>query len=251
MNGFEMHNIKHSSVSQLNLYEGNPAMWILQYLFLVRALPSPAMFRGIVIETAVAAVLTNQATIEPAIKKALKTFDDKFSIALDDRTEKERAVIESMIRNTVEVMQEYGEPIFSIDGEQQKVKINCVTDNFTLPIIGYLDFVYPEHGLVIDLKTTNRMPSTMSAAHRRQRCFYEKCMGNHEVKFLYVTSKKTKFLSEGDVAEELALMKSQLIRQEKFLKQGNKEFLRDIVPIDPNHFFWADKKKERKEIFGI
>ena len=168
---------------------------------------------------------------------------------MDDRTEKERAVIESMIRNTVEVMEEYGEPIFSIDGEQQKVKINCVTDNFTLPIIGYLDFVYPEHGLVIDLKTTNRMPSTMSAAHRRQRCFYEKCMGNHEVKFLYVTSKKTKFLSEGDVAEELALMKSQLIRQEKFLKQGNKEFLRDIVPIDPNHFFWADKKKGTKRNF--
>ena len=249
-NGFEMHKIKHSSASSINSWSANPGVFIMDKLLKKRRPASAAMWRGITVEDAVAAVLTGSA-VEDAIATALAKFDKEIQFA-DEKTERERAAIEPMVELALEELKIYGEPEFSVDGSQQKVEINCAGDGWKLPIIGYLDLVFPKEGLVVDLKTTMRMPAKMSADHIRQRCIYQRCVGNSQVKFLYVTPKKSGWLEDGDVDENLEQIKAILNRQERFLRiSDDPEYLASIVPIDPSHFYWSDCIEQRQKIFGV
>ena len=250
MNGFEQHKIKHASPSSISLWESNPAMWVASYLLKKKRPGAPAMTRGIVIEDAVVAALSGKS-VDDAVATAEKSFDEKIFLA-DDKSEKERASIRPITELSVEALKEFGAPQFDLDGRQQKVSINCNGDGWKLPIIGYLDLVYPDEGLVIDLKTTMRLPSTMMSSHKRQRCFYQKCMGNLSVKFLYVTPKKSIILEDGNVDAELNTIKQHLNRLERFLRiSDDPEYLAAIVPVDPTHFYWSDCTDLRKEVFEI
>ena len=250
MNGWEQYGIDHSSVSQINTIETNPALWLAEKVFKIKRPASSAMYRGIVTEDAVAATLLG-AEMGASVKAAEEDFDTRVGISVSEKDGKERAGIAPMTAFAVDELKGFGEPEFDL-GDQRKVEMMCNGDGWKLPIIGFLDFVYPKHGLVVDLKTTMRLPSKMSEAHRRQRCFYQKCSGdNQSVKFLYVTPKKFGWLEDGDVAEELALMKAHLNAMEKFLSiSADKEYLASIMPVDPTHFFWHGSIDERKRIFG-
>ena len=163
---------------------------------------------------------------------------------------KERANIEPMATLAIEALKQYGKPKVMLTG-QQKVNINCAGDGWKLPVIGYLDLDFPDHGTVVDLKTTLRMPSVMSPGHQRQRCVYARCKGNAAVKFLYVTPKKVAFLEDGIVEEELAKIKLILNRTERFLRAGGRDFLASIVPVNPNSFYWRGACNTRKELYDI
>ena len=249
-NGFETHGIKHLSASSISLWETNPAQWVGSYLLKMKRGTSAAMWRGIAVEDAVVAVLAGKGLAD-AVAAALKRFDKEITLA-DEKTEKERAGIEPMVELAVAELEQYGKPEFSVDGSQQKVSITCNGDGWKIPIIGFLDLVYPEHGLVVDLKTTMRLPSSMMASHRRQRCIYQRCVGNQQVKFLYVTPKKSGWLEDGDVDEELANIKAHCNRLERFLSvSDDAKYLASIIPVDPSHFYWSDCVEQRKELFGI
>ena len=97
MNGFEMHGIKHSSISQINQWIGCPAAWVANYLFDNKGSPSPAMWRGIFTEQAVSDTITGKMKIDEAIKNAVKDFDGK-TLFDDGSSEKERANIEPMTK---------------------------------------------------------------------------------------------------------------------------------------------------------
>jgi hypothetical protein len=250
-NGFEMHGLQHTSVSAINSWEECPDQWVAKYLHGIKFPGSPAMWRGICTEDAVRAVIEGGDSIEDAIKAALKVYDDKNGFDEDPAVEKERQNIAPMTEMAIEELKQYGKPEFPDGMKQHKVEMLCKTDDFQIPMIGYLDFVYPQHGLVVDLKTTLRAPSSMSKNHIRQRCFYEKAMGNHAVKFLYITPKKAIWLEDGDVNDEMAEIKATLIRQERFLRAGDKDFLTSIVPVNPNHFYWRDAVAVRKKLYGL
>ena len=250
-NGFEKHGIKHLSNSSISLWESNPAQWVMSYLLKEKRPSSAAMWRGIAVEDGVVVCLDG-GTLTDAVAAALARFDKEITFA-DEKTEKERAAIAPMIELAVAELEPYGKPSFSIDGSQQKVSITCNGDGWKIPIVGYLDLVYPDHGLVVDLKTTMRLPSTMMQSHKRQRCIYQRCVGgNQQVKFLYVTPKKSGWLEDGDVDAELAAGKAHCNRLERFLRVSeDPQYLASIVPVDPTHFYWSDCIDQRKEIFGI
>ena len=252
MNGFEKHGIKHLSNSSISLWEANPAQWVMSYLLKEKRQTGPAMWRGIVVEDICVEVLNNDFSFGEALSRALIKFDGSITLA-DEKTEKERAAIEPMAALALEQLKKYGKPQFSIDGSQQQVSITCKGDGWKIPIIGYLDLVYPDHGLVVDLKTTMRLPSTMMQSHKRQRCIYQRCLGgNQQVKFLYVTPKKSGWLEDGDVETELATVKAHCNRLERFLSvSDDPKYLASIVPVDPTHFYWSDCIDQRKELFGI
>ena len=251
MNGFEKHGIKHLSNSSISLWESNPAQWVMSYLLKEKRPSSAAMWRGIAVEDGVVVCLDG-GTLTDAVAAALARFDKEITFA-DEKTEKERAGIAPMIELAVAELEQYGKPSFSIDGSQQKVSITCKGDGWKIPIIGYLDLVYPDHGLVVDLKTTMRMPSAMTQSHKRQRCIFQRCLGgNQQVKFLYVTPKKSGWLEDGDVDAELATVKAHCNRLERFLSvSDDPQYLASIIPVDPTHFYWSDCIDQRKEIFGI
>lgn len=248
-NGFERHGIKHSSVSQINKMEDAFDAWFAEKVCGHKFPTSAAMWRGIVCEDIVVDVVSGASEFKDAIEKRLVKYDRMAGPLFDPSFDKERSNIEPIAELAIENLSKYGKPTFPIGG-QQKVSITCNGDGWKLPIIGFLDLVYPDKGLVIDLKTTTRMPSKMSAQHRRQRCFYQKCMGNSAVQFLYVTPKKATFMEDGDVAEELADIKAILNRTERFLRAGDQDLLTEICPHNKNSFYWRGAESVRQEVFG-
>ena len=71
------------------------------------------------------------------------------------------------------------------------------------------------------------------------------------MKFLYVTPKKVDMKEDGDADELMAEIKRHLTRQEAFLRMGNKELLRDIVPVNPDSFYWRGDANTRLKLFGV
>lgn len=249
MNGFEKHGIDHLSASSLNLWANAPDVWVMQYLHGKRTPMGPAAWRGICTEDAVVDILMG-ADADAAIAKAEKKFDSRFLIG-DEATTKERSYIPDMVRLAVGELTQYGKPEFPDHGQQHKVSITAKGAGYEIPVIGFLDLVFPDHGLVIDLKTTTRAPSEMTQEHQLQRCIYQKAMGNMGVKFLYVTPKKTVLLEDGDVAETLARAKQQINRLEAFLRHHDKESARATVPVNATSFYWRGSEALRQEFYGL
>ena len=250
--GFEKHGIDHLSASSINLWANAPDVWVMQYLHGKRTpFTSPAPWRGICVEDAVVETLMGGSEQE-AIAKALAKFDQRFPIG-DEKTTKERDMVQPMVQLAVEQLMEFGKPEFAdAENKQEKISITAKGNGWEIPVIGFLDLVFPQHGVVIDLKTTGRMPSTMSAEHQLQRAIYQKAKGgNQSVKFLYVTPKKAAMLEDGDPAEILAQAKVQITRMEAFLRTLDKETAKAIVPVQPNSFYWKGNETLRKEFYGL
>lgn len=248
-NGFTKHGIDHLSASSINLYTNAPDVWVLQYLYGKRTPMGAAPWRGICVEDAVVSVLQGGSEFE-AIEAAHRKFDQRFIIGTDE-TAKERELIKPMIQLAVEELMEFGKPEFP-EGEnkQEKISITAKGNGWSIPVIGFLDLVFPNMGTVIDLKTTTRVPSSMSAEHRLQRAIYAKAKGNMSVRFLYVSAKKTAMLEDGDVNETLAKAKKQITRMEAFLRHCDKETALAIVPHSPDSFYWRGAEALRDEFFG-
>jgi hypothetical protein len=251
MNGFEKFGVTHLSASQINAFKNAPCKWVAEKLCKKRFPGSPAMTRGIAIEDAVVAALATTATIEDAVEIGHARFDKQYPIG-DVKITKERNMIEPSIKLSIEALKDFGKPEFEEQNSQQKISIATrLRDGSAIEIIGYLDLVYPQHGLVIDLKTTNRMPSYMSPEHQLQRAIYSHAKGNHAVKFLYVTPKKISFLEDGDPANILAKAKIQIQRMNDFLLSCDSvEHAAAIVPHNPDVFYWSNAEQIRNELFG-
>ena len=248
MNGFTKHSIKHLSASSINLWTNAPDVWVAQYLFGRRGPMSAAAMRGICTEDAVVAVLQGK-NADGALDAALEKFDQTFPIG-DEKTTKERAMIQPCMELAVQELEQYGEPEFPEEG-QEKISITAKTDDYEIPVIGYLDLCFPKHGVVIDLKTTGRCPSVMSAEHQLQRAIYQKAKGNQIVKFLYVTPKKTNLLEDGDPSEILRRTKTQITRMERFLRSGTRHDIAGVIPVNPSTFYWNGAEEIRQELYGF
>ena len=247
--GFTKHNIDHLSASSINLWSNAPDVWVMQYLHGKRTGMGPAPWRGICVEDAVVEILLGGKETE-ALDCAMEKFHSRFMIGSDE-TAREAARIQPMVEIAVEELAQYGKPEFPEDERQEKISITAKGDGWSVPVIGFLDLVYPDHGLVIDLKTTGRIPSSMSAEHQLQRAIYAKAKGNMAVKFLYVSEKKASLLEDGDVNTLLAQSKVQIGRMEKFLRTLDKEQAKEIVPINPSSFYWKGAEELRKEFYGF
>lgn len=253
MNGFEMHNIKHSSASQINKWATAPCAWIAEKLYGHRFKVGCAAIRGFLIEEAVVNILANDWDIQTAIDDALKNYDARNALNTESSLQKNRDAIEPIIRTSIEALKPYGKPEFTKgQNKQEAIELVCNGEGWSLPIIGYMDLYYPDHGLVIDLKTTLRMPSVMTPAHERQAAIYEKAIGNKGVRFLYVTPKKHGFLECADIEKRLSEIKTLLNRQEAFLRvSADKETLKNIVPVNTDTFYWSNALDIRREMYGI
>jgi hypothetical protein len=249
--GFQKHNIDHLSASSINLWANAPDVWVMQYLHGLRTPMGAAAWRGICTEDAVVQILMGESETA-AIDQALTKFDKRFPIG-DEKTTAERRRITPMTQLAIEELMEFGKPEFPEDEEhpQEKISITAKGEGWSIPVIGYLDLVFPQHGVVIDLKTTGRIPTTMSAEHQLQRAIYAKAKGNMDVRFLYVSEKKTSMLADGDPTELLAQAKVQIGRIEAFLRHCDKDTAKAIVPLAPNSFYWSGNETLRKEFYGI
>lgn len=253
MNGFEKHNLTHTSPSQINMYANAPCAWAAKYIFGGKFTFGHAARAGVLVEEAVVNVIAKDMDLDDACDFALKAFSKHVALGGSEADIKRGNGIPDMIKLSVDALKEYGKPEYDggvINGlQQKKVEMICNGDGWKLPVMGYLDFYYPQHKLVIDLKTTMRMPSNMSIEHYRQGAIYKAATG-FDVKFLYVTPKKSKFIDIEDIDETLADIKALLNRQEKML-QKDAEDIRQIMPINSGSYYWSDDEALKKQVYGL
>jgi hypothetical protein len=248
MNGFKKHGIERTSASQLNMWAESPSAWVAKYLCGARFPFGVAPLIGILVENVVARTLLGE-DFESALECAEKRFRKETALNTSEKDCARISNIKDMAELAIDQLKPYGVPEFPEEG-QEKIELLCKGDGWELPVVGYLDFVYPEHGLVIDLKTTLRMPSVMSAAHERQAAIYQKAKGNYGVKFLYVTPKKSALLEVDNVNAVLDDIKTILNRKEKLLRAMSKEELIGSIPINKESFFWKNAEHIYKDVFA-
>ena len=253
MNGFEKHGLKHSSASQVNMWEECPAAWVARYLYNKKFKFGVAPQIGILTEDVVTAVLMG-STVDKEVELAENKFNKKNALNVSEKDLNRVHDIRPMAEHALEVLKPYGEPEFLVGVHgpaQQKINVMCKADTFEIPIIGYLDYVFPKHGLVIDLKTTQRCPSSMSGAHARQAAIYAQAKGNMGVKFLYVTPKKSNVIDLEDKGYFLNQVKNILQRKEKVLNAFDKEGMREVAHLSLGSFYWNGDEKIREELYGV
>lgn len=249
MNGFERFGIDHLSASSINMWTDSPSAWVAKYLLKKRFPFGPAAERGKAVEQALVAMLLGESH-EKALSDALAAFDRRFMIGTPETT-RERDMIADMAKLAFDELAEFGAPEFPDDG-QEKIQIAANFGDWSIPVIGFLDLVFPEHGRVVDLKTTSRIPSAMSQQHRLQRAIYSLAKGNMDVSFLYVSPKKAAWLADGDPREILARAKTQIARMEAFLRHcPDPDTAAGIVPVDPASFYWRGAEPLLSEIYGL
>jgi hypothetical protein len=252
MSPFTSHGITHLSASQLSTFCADPSFWMAQKVFGLRTPASFAMERGKAVETGIVAGLKG-ACIEDATEAAFRAFDEAGQYGgLTGDAEKERDAIPGMVVQGIEALVDFGTPDFPADGTQHRIEFNIrfgEGEYDVIPLIGFLDLVYEDR--IIDIKSTLRVPSEMSLAHRIQAAIYSRSSGNKDIAFCYISPKKSALLRPENIAADQQLVRNIVKRMAAFLALGNSETLRAAVPVILDSWSWRGLENDRQKYLGV
>lgn len=252
MNAFEKHGITHLSPSSVNLWIAQPALWCASYLMKRRTAVGPAAHRGTAIEAGVEAGLFDpEMPVEECQKIGEAKFHSLTRLSADPRIEKERASISPSIAVALAELRQYGVPEASDDGRQHKIVREV--EGIGVPVWGFLDFWWPQHGIIVDLKSTSQIPSQVSAPHARQGAFYAGGKSNQQVRMAYVSAKRIAAYIVNDVEQHMAsfVQTAQSIERFLSLSDDGEKLTRCLSP-DLSSFYWGDASARAlaQEIWG-
>lgn len=240
MNAFEKHGIDHLSASHINLFIAQPAMWAASYLLKRRTAVGPAAHRGTAIECGVEQGLFDpEMPVAACQDAALAKYHSLTRLSADPRIEKERDCIAPSVEIALAELRQYGVPDQAEGSRQHRIEI--LLPGVPVPFIGFLDLLFPQHGMLVDLKTTARIPSEISDAHARQGAIYHAAKGNHQVRFAYVSAKKIAVYVLDRAEDHLASVVSAARAIENFLTlSDDAERLTRCFAPDLSSFYWGD-----------
>lgn len=179
------------SPSQLNTFLNCPAYWASTRLAGVFLPAGPAAARGIAIEAGLGAGLMSGADRESMTAMAHEQFDRKHvRRALNlggDPVAQQRAQIAPTIGNAWQVLKHYGSVSVPDDQGSQWAVTTSLPGDMGVTMRGFTDFVFPGAGVIVDLKTTSRVPNHITMAHQRQMAFYAMACPGYAVDVLYAS----------------------------------------------------------------
>jgi hypothetical protein len=257
-NSFTRYGIDHLSASSLNLWATEPAVWAMERLLGHRSPPSALMARGRAVEHGVHAGLLDPAqSIDACAALAVKAFDRDMTLVPDDRRDSEREAIPGYVACGLAELRQYGIPT----AYQDRVELRL--DDVPVPIIGFIDWRFDDHGLIVDLKTSERLPSAISLSHARQGAIYARAHGNYGMRFAYVKPAAGKKdgravvvyeLERIDIERQLVALRQIALRLGRFLALSSDpaELCGLIVP-DYERFHWTNPitRARGAEIYGF
>ena len=130
--------------------------------------------------------------------------------------------------------------------EDYQKKIEVTFEDLPVPIIGYIDFIFKD--VIVDLKTTARMPSKPTEANKRQMAIYSLAYPNYRADVFYASPKATnKFIiDEADIKKHQKQIHSLAIGLMKFLSiSDDKEELASIIHPNYDAWTWSQYMKEQ------
>ena len=258
MNAFAQHGIEHLSASSLNLWAAQPALWIMERLLGRRTPSGITAARGKAVEHGVHLGLSNsRLSIEECVEGAEREFIRQTALSADPRREDERKKLAGWVRGALDELRQYGTP----DGYQEKIEIRL--DDVAVPLVGYIDWRFSGHGLIVDLKTTERFPSKIGDAHGRQGAVYASAHGNFGMRFAYAKPAPGKTdprqvtvyeMSGDDIRRHLSALRAIALSLGRFLAVSTdaRELAGLIVP-DFDSFWWSEPaaRAAGQEVFGF
>jgi len=227
--------IERHSPSSLNLFCASPSMFILERILGIRQPVGVPAHRGTAVEAGVTVgLLDQQASLETCTVAAFKKYDQITALSSDKRRQEYRDTIPDMVKSALEELRPYGVP----SHVQQFVEWR--PEGLKYPIVGYLDFRWEQHGIVDDLKTTEKLPSSIKIPHARQVALYATMTGdNVDARLTYTTPKKRATYRLENTREHLKALHEIALRCEAFLAlSDDPEFFTKIIVPDLESFYW-------------
>lgn len=258
MNPFRQHGIEHLSASSLNLYAAEPALWVLERLLGMKHGSNAAMARGKAVEAGVhMALIHPHLSVEACIGEAERQFDAEMVLVPDTNREDERKNIAGYVTHAAAELRQYGAPTAYQD------KINVTLVGVPVPIIGFIDWRFDQHGLIVDLKTSERLPSKISEAHGRQGAIYANAHGNYGMRFCYAKPSPGKKdgkavtvleMSGEERARHMNALRQIALRLQRFLSLStDPKELAGLVCPNYESFYWSNPqtRADGEKVFGF
>ena len=235
-NPFITHGIEHLSPSTCNLFQASPAMFVLEKIMKRRQPVGCAAYRGSSVESGISHGLTTGSDDDECVQVAQLEFAQRAALSADPAREKEAAALDGMVRQGLAELRGYGRPSALQERVEHKV------EGLDVPIIGFFDFEWSDHGILTDLKTTHAIPSKVKSQHARQVALYAACRGgNTDVRISYVSTKKSATYSVENIREHLAALERVAFTIQRFLAvSSDPDVLASIVIPDTDSFYFAD-----------
>lgn len=172
------------------------------------------------------------ASLEACISAAQVKYDTISALSGDPRRADYRDTIPAMVESALKELRPYGIP----SGTQGFIEWR--PEGMKLPIVGYFDFEWADHGIIVDLKTTERMPSAVKIGHARQVALY--ASDNADARLSYVTPKKATTYRLENKREHREALRQIALRIENFLSQSDDpQFFVNITAPDLESFYWT------------
>lgn len=236
------------SPSALNLFAASPAMFVLERIIGIKQPVGSPAHRGVAVEEGVTFGLTNlKAPLSDCVNAALVKYDTITAFSPDPRKDQYRATIGSMVKSALTELRAYGTP------SAMQGFVTWQPDGLRLPIVGYFDYEWSKHGILGDLKTTERMPSQIKTGHARQVALYASS-DNVDARLIYCTPKRLEVYGLENIKKHRDALHTIARAVEKFLAlSDDPEFFKTIVVPDLDSFYWASPPARQLayEIWGV
>lgn len=250
MSNFKKFGIEHLSPSSLNEWASAPAMFILRRIVKAEVgVVGAAAHRGTAVEQAIVAGLQDPSASLTALQDlALKNFDNLTVGLSGDKVEKERAAIAGFVEQGLKALKPYGVPV-SVQGQ-----VYYDVEGLDVPLMGYYDILFP-NGILVDLKTTHSIPSSITNSHARQVALYTGVLGaDIKPHLCYVSSKKSAMLALENAPEHLKSLSRIALSCQKFLSVSeDPQELASMLAPDPDSFYYSDDiaRQSAYKVYGV
>lgn len=239
----------HYSASSCSTYQSNLGLWIIERLMGFKSKVGCAAYRGTASERGVELGITTGAPLDECVAAALREYDVLSALSVDPNREKERDAIPGIVEQALEELLPYGPP------SHCQHKIEWRHESLPLPFIGFIDFMWESHGIIVDLKTQLRLSSEITTKHARQVSLYAGAMGdNYDGRVAYVTPKKRAVYRVENMRQHVEGLVKIAQAMERFLSKGETaEELASLIVPDTDSFYFNDPATRQKafEVFGI
>ena len=246
-NPFQTHNIGHLSPSSINSFIADPCLWVMRYLFNIREKSGVGAIRGTSLEYVQNEKFKNGFFDYDLLDQHFTKLCVEQDIdLLDDKTAKEQ---QSLIKyaSIIDTSLNYS----NLEDYQEKVELSF--DDLPIPILGYIDYKFPE--VIVDLKTTNRMPSKPTNGQQRQMAFYSMAYPAKQVQIFFVSPREHKVftLSKNDLKYSSKTLLQGAFTIQRFLSLSNdKNELASFIYPNFDKWEWSElMKNEAKNIWRI
>jgi hypothetical protein len=189
-------------------------------------------------------LVDNSKTVDECTAIALSAYDTEMAFIQDEKRDSERQNIPGYVEHGLAELRQYGVPTAYQDRVEYRL------DDVPVPVIGFIDWRFDQHGLIVDLKTSERLPSAISSSHARQGAIYARAHSNYGMRFAYVKPSPGKKdgravtvyeLEHDEIDRQIVALRQIALRLERFLRLSRdpQELSALLVP-DYDGFYWAN-----------